>query len=198
MAKYSKAAQKSVASAMKRMEKGKLRSGKSDKKVTNPKQAIAIGLSEAKKKGAKVPAKKTVSKKSVKKSIPYKAAQKTVVKKAAPKKAVVSKKVAPKKKVANKKAPIKRVQSRKKPIDKKPEEISLPVDTTIIDSNLPPVEEKSPAIAPVIPDKIEDPIMITDKKALAKAVTKHDPKHPMQLSTVKRSVRASGKKPLWR
>ncbi len=55
MAKYSKAAQKSVETAMKRMEKGELESGTSGKKVTNPKQAIAIGLSEAKKKGAKVP-----------------------------------------------------------------------------------------------------------------------------------------------
>ena len=56
MAKYSKGAQKKVESAMKRMEKGKLESGKSGKKVTDPKQAIAIGLSEARKKGAKVPA----------------------------------------------------------------------------------------------------------------------------------------------
>lgn len=55
MAKYSKGAQKGVESAMKRMEKGELESGKSGKKVTNPKQAIAIGLSEAKEKGAKVP-----------------------------------------------------------------------------------------------------------------------------------------------
>lgn len=57
MAKYSKGAQKGVEFAMKRMEKGTLESGKSGKKVTNPKQAIAIGLSEAKEKGAKVPAK---------------------------------------------------------------------------------------------------------------------------------------------
>ncbi len=56
MAKYSKGAQKKVESAMKRMEKGKLESGKSGKKVTDPKQAIAIGLSEARKEGAKVPA----------------------------------------------------------------------------------------------------------------------------------------------
>ena len=55
MAKYSKAAQKDVELAMKRMEKGKLTSGKSGKKVTNPKQAIAIALSEAREKGAKLP-----------------------------------------------------------------------------------------------------------------------------------------------
>lgn len=59
--KYGKAAGKSVASAMRREKKGTLRSGKGGKggKVTNPKQAIAIGLSEARKKGAKVPKKKS-------------------------------------------------------------------------------------------------------------------------------------------
>ena len=46
------------------MHEGKLKSGKSNKKVTNPKQAIAIGLSEARKKGAKVPTKKTGAKKT--------------------------------------------------------------------------------------------------------------------------------------
>jgi len=55
MAKYAEGAQKKVASAMKRMKKGILTSGRSGKKVTNPKQAIAIGLSEAREKGAKVP-----------------------------------------------------------------------------------------------------------------------------------------------
>lgn len=57
MARYSKKAQDTVKSAMKRKKKGTLRSG-SGKKVTSRKQAIAIGLSEARKKGAKVPAKK--------------------------------------------------------------------------------------------------------------------------------------------
>ena len=58
--KYGKAAQKSVASAMRRKKSGTLRSGKRGKggKVKSRKQAIAIGLSEARKKGAKVPAKK--------------------------------------------------------------------------------------------------------------------------------------------
>ncbi|HEY4048917.1 MAG TPA: DUF6496 domain-containing protein [Acidobacteriaceae bacterium] len=54
--KYSPSASKSVEREMKEMKQGKLRSGRSGKKVTNPKQAIAIGLSEARKKGAKVPA----------------------------------------------------------------------------------------------------------------------------------------------
>lgn len=58
MPKYGPKAQESVEKAMHKMKKGKLESGKSHKKVTNPKQAIAIGLSEARKKGAKVPAKK--------------------------------------------------------------------------------------------------------------------------------------------
>jgi hypothetical protein len=58
MAKYSKGAQKSVKRTMRRKKKGDLKSG-SGKKVTSRKQAIAIGLSEARKKGAKVPKKKT-------------------------------------------------------------------------------------------------------------------------------------------
>jgi hypothetical protein len=59
--KYGKAAGKTVASAMRREKRGTLRSGKGGKggKVTSRKQAIAIGLSEARKKGAKVPQKKT-------------------------------------------------------------------------------------------------------------------------------------------
>jgi hypothetical protein len=56
--KYSPAAGKEVKKAMHEMKAGKLESGKSKKKVTNPKQAVAIGLSKARQKGAKVPAKK--------------------------------------------------------------------------------------------------------------------------------------------
>jgi hypothetical protein len=60
MAKYGKAASESVRKAMHKEKRGKLRSGKSGKGgvVTSRKQAIAIGLSEARKKGAKVPRKK--------------------------------------------------------------------------------------------------------------------------------------------
>jgi hypothetical protein len=61
MAKYSKKSQETVKEVMHEMKEGKLKSG-SGKKVTNPKQAIAIGLSEAREKGAKVP-KKSSSKK---------------------------------------------------------------------------------------------------------------------------------------
>jgi hypothetical protein len=58
--KYGKAAGKTVASAMRRKKRGKLKSGKPGKggTVKSRKQAIAIGLSEARKKGAKVPKKK--------------------------------------------------------------------------------------------------------------------------------------------
>lgn len=65
--KYSKGASKKVESAMKKRNKGTLKSGRSGKKVTSRKQAIAIGLSEARAEGKRVPKKKT-SKKSAKKS----------------------------------------------------------------------------------------------------------------------------------
>jgi hypothetical protein len=57
--KYSLKAQHKVERALHEMKEGKLKSGNSNKKVKNPKQAIAIGLSEARKEGAKVPAKKS-------------------------------------------------------------------------------------------------------------------------------------------
>lgn len=60
--KYGKAASKRVASAVRRKKKGTLRSGRSGRKVTSRKQAIAIGLSEAREKGAKVPRKSSVKK----------------------------------------------------------------------------------------------------------------------------------------
>ncbi|MFZ0980151.1 MAG: DUF6496 domain-containing protein [Candidatus Acidiferrales bacterium] len=61
MAKYGKAAGKSVERALRLEKSGKLKSGKGGKggKVTTRKQAIAIGLSEARKRGAKVPKKKS-------------------------------------------------------------------------------------------------------------------------------------------
>ncbi|HSZ81689.1 MAG TPA: DUF6496 domain-containing protein [Polyangia bacterium] len=54
--RYGKTASNKVERAMHEMKRGELRSGRSGKKVTNPKQAVAIGLSEARKRGAKVPA----------------------------------------------------------------------------------------------------------------------------------------------
>jgi len=53
--KYSKGAQKKVATVMREFKEGRLKSGRSNKKVASRKQAIAIGLSEARKAGAKVP-----------------------------------------------------------------------------------------------------------------------------------------------
>ena len=117
--KYSPAASKSVEREMTAFKEGKLKSG-SGQKVTNPKQAIAIGLSEARAAGRKVPpppaksvsAKKTGAKSAVKKP----AAKKTVAKKV-PAKKTVAKKVPAKKTVA-KKAPAKKAVATK-PVAKK-------------------------------------------------------------------------------
>jgi hypothetical protein len=64
MAKYGKKAQKKVRKAMHERKRGTLKSGRSGKKVKSRKQAIAIGLSEARREGGKVPAKKSSRKKS--------------------------------------------------------------------------------------------------------------------------------------
>jgi topoisomerase IA-like protein len=87
MAKYGEKAQEKVERAMHEMKEGKLKSGSSGKTVKSRKQAIAIGLSEARKEGGKVPA-----------------AKKAAPKKAAAKKAAPAKK-APAKKTATKSAP---------------------------------------------------------------------------------------------
>ncbi len=76
--KYSPAAAKQVETEMQEMKDGKLKSGNSNKKVTNPKQAIAIGLSEARRAGAKVP---PPPKKAAKKSISRKATTKRAARK---------------------------------------------------------------------------------------------------------------------
>jgi hypothetical protein len=67
MAKYGKAASKNVESTMRRRKRGTLKSG-SGRKVTSRKQAIAIGLNEAREKGAKVPSRKSSRKGSRKTS----------------------------------------------------------------------------------------------------------------------------------
>ena len=81
MAKYSKKTQAKVEKVMHEMKHGELRSGGSGKKVKSRKQAIAIGLSEARREGAKVPKKANSKKSSVKKG-----AKKTSAKKAGAKK----------------------------------------------------------------------------------------------------------------
>ena len=94
MAKYSKKAGEKVGKVMEEMKAGKLRSSSGDK-VTNPKQAIAIGLSEAREAGARVPKAPATKKESPKKKT-------AATKQAAPKKA------------ATKKAPVKKAPARKK------------------------------------------------------------------------------------
>ena len=93
--KYSPEASANVEREMKEMKEGTLTSGRSGKKVTNPKQAIAIGLSEARKAGKKVPPPpgKTAARKAPAKKTPAKktAAKKTAAKKSAPKKSAAKK-----------------------------------------------------------------------------------------------------------
>lgn len=78
MAKYSKKAATKVARAVKKAKAGTLKSGRSGKKVTSRKQAIAIGLSEARAEGKKVPdAPRKTTRKTVKKAAARKTARKT-------------------------------------------------------------------------------------------------------------------------
>jgi hypothetical protein len=65
--KYGKKAQRKVRQVMRERKRGTLRSGRSGKKVTSRKQAIAIGLSEARRSGAKVPGRKGGKRKSSRK-----------------------------------------------------------------------------------------------------------------------------------
>jgi hypothetical protein len=63
VAKYGKKAQKKVERAMRERKRGTLRSGRSGKRVTSRKQAIAIGLSQARREGGKVPRRKSSTRK---------------------------------------------------------------------------------------------------------------------------------------
>jgi hypothetical protein len=102
MAKYSKKSQDKVEKTMHELKHGKLKSG-SGRKVTSRKQAIAIGLSEARKEGAKVPAKKSKS---------SSASKKAASKKSAPRKSA-TKKSASKKSAAKKKSPARKSMRKK-------------------------------------------------------------------------------------
>ena len=82
MAKYSKKASEYVKKAVRKMKKGKLTIGDSDKKVKSRKQAVAIGLSEAREKGLKVPEEKETKKKSDKKASKKRSKKKSSSKKA--------------------------------------------------------------------------------------------------------------------
>lgn len=112
MATYGKKSSEKVGKVLHELKTGELKSGTSGKTVTSRKQAIAIGLSEARKEGGKVPPPaKTATKKAASKKAP---AKKTAVKKAAAKKAPVKKataKKAPAKKAATKKVAAKKAAS---------------------------------------------------------------------------------------
>jgi hypothetical protein len=107
MAKYSKKSQGKVKRAMHEMKRGELKSGRSGKTVKNRKQAIAIGLSEARSEGAKVPkkgAKKSAAKKSAgRKSAAKKSAGRPAKKRTAKKAGRPAKKSASRKRAAPKK-----------------------------------------------------------------------------------------------
>ena len=97
MAKYGKKASDKVEKAMHERKHGTLKSGSSGKKVKSRKQAIAIGLSEARREGGKVPSKKKSSKKSSKKSASKKSAKKSSSKKSSSKKSSSKKRSSSKK-----------------------------------------------------------------------------------------------------
>jgi topoisomerase IA-like protein len=86
MAKYGKKAQDKVERAMHERKKGTLKSGRSSRKVTSRAQAIAIGLSEARQEGAKVPKKKGAKKTARKKTATKRTATKRTGRKKAAKK----------------------------------------------------------------------------------------------------------------
>lgn len=86
MAKYGKKAQEKVEKAMYERKHGELKSESTGKKVKSKKQAIAIGLSEARKEGAKVPEKSSVKKSAAKKTASKRSVKKTTAKKPGPKK----------------------------------------------------------------------------------------------------------------
>jgi hypothetical protein len=103
--KYSPGAGKEVEGEMRRYKTGKAKSGPGRKggKVKSRKQAIAVGLAKARKKGKKVPPKKSASKKSAsKKSVSKKTKKKTSSRKASSKKVTASRKAGSKKKSARK------------------------------------------------------------------------------------------------
>jgi hypothetical protein len=227
MAKYSKAAQKGVESAMKRMERGTLRSGRSGTKVTNPKQAIAIGLSEAREKGAKVPKKKSAKKAAPKKAAAKKsavkrsAAKKTATKKSAAKKSAVKKsavkRAAPKKNTAGKKTAaqkttIKKAVTTKKAAPKKVAKKKTAPKKAAPKKRTPRKEETiqlrsatAEMEMPVAENNVqtsmlqsEDPVRAVDQKAFDKFTSKGDPRQHLRLSSKpKGGVKPSGKKPLW-
>jgi hypothetical protein len=91
MAKYGKKAGEKVEKAMHERKRGKLKSGRSGKTVKSKKQAIAIGLSEAREAGAKVPAKKSSRKKARKSASRKSASRKSTARKSTARKSTAKK-----------------------------------------------------------------------------------------------------------
>src|SRR5215510_14932707 len=104
--RYGKKAAEKVERAMHEKKRGQLKSGRSGKTVKSRKQAIAIGLSEARKEGKKVPPKKAAKKRKAKKSPTKKSASKRSTKKSPSKKS-------PSKKASTKKAASKKAAKKK-------------------------------------------------------------------------------------
>jgi Family of unknown function (DUF6496) len=109
MARYGEKAQEKVEKVMHERKKGTLKSGSTGKKVTSRKQAIAIGLSEARRAGGKVPSKKSSSKKSTSK----KSSKKSTTKKRASSKKSGSKKSSSRKSSSKKRSSSRKSSSKK-------------------------------------------------------------------------------------
>lgn len=227
MAKYSKGAAKSVKSAMRKMKQGKLTSGTSGRKVTSKKQAIAIGLSEAREKGAKVPAKKAAAKKSTTagkstaapKKVPAKKSQKAPTKKAAAKKSITASKstAAPKKAAVKKAVVVKSPAKKKKPAASKASGKKISTGTkakmqeVTTETDLTPQTGERVTTEPITNSDINNEVTPEAESAVFTGsqpqqqwipeqlnTASHDPFHGnIKPSKAKTTVKPSGKKPLW-
>jgi hypothetical protein len=117
MARYGEKAGEKVERALHEMHDGELKSGRSNKKVTSRKQAIAIGLSEAREEGGKVPEKAATKKSTASKKTATKKSSDS--KESAEKKSTATKKSAAPKKTAEKKSGAKKSAAPKKAAAKK-------------------------------------------------------------------------------
>jgi hypothetical protein len=113
MAKYGKKAQSKVEKTMHERKAGTLRSGKSGKKVKSRKQAIAIGLSEARRAGGKVPAKKSSKRGAKKSSSKRSSAKKSSSKRSSAKKSSSKRSSAKKKRKTTRKSPSRKSSAKK-------------------------------------------------------------------------------------
>ena len=212
---------------MRKMKQGKLTSGTSGKKVTSKKQAIAIGLSEAREKGAKVPAKKAAAKKSTTagkstaapkkataKKAPAKKSQKAPAKKAAAKKSSTARKstAAPKKAAVKKAAAVKSPAKKKKASGKKiSSRTKTKMQEVTAETDLAPQTGEKVTTEPVTNNDINNEVTPEAESAVFTGsepqqqwipeqlnTASHDPFHGnIKPSKAKTTVKPSGKKPLW-